>query len=552
MNVKTINICLSCDDNYTKYAGVVIASILANSNDNDNLMFYILDGGISKEKKQQISSLTSIKNCQINFVPIDENMFSDYAKVKTHKYISIATYYRLKAPSLLPNVDKIIYLDCDVVVNTSLKELYEIDIKDYLLAGVSDNKKRMVKENPTYVNAGILVFNLEKMRQENTEEEFYNYTKENVNNITKGDQEIINEVCKGKIKVIDSQWNVQTSNFVNRSDYTTNPKIIHYLSKEKPWKFGSYSYHKKYWFKYLQLTPWAISNEDKRYWYTKNQIASIFSYIKHRPLFFLRPRFYKALFLTYIYPFIKNNKILSIQEYNETHNIMYLFGIKIKYPKLEYLKLKKQNPFYQYKKNNVPITEIPPATGQIRDIQLANLALLKELDYVCRQNGLKYWLDYGTLLGAIRHKGYIPWDDDIDTGMMWEDYENVIETFEKYSRNSDIYAIKVKDRHNNAFIKVKHKKCDIVFVDIFPYKEISGKINSQTLTNEWHDKDEIFPLSSTEYEGIIYPIVNNPDKYLTNLFGNYMQYPQKITMGHSMFLKLSEENRNVMNSLINL
>ena len=145
MNVKTINICLSCDDNYTKYAGVVIASILANSNDNDNLMFYILDGGISKEKKQQISSLTSIKNCQINFVPIDENMFSDYAKVKTHKYISIATYYRLKAPSLLPNVDKIIYLDCDVVVNTSLKELYEIDIKDYLLAGVSDNKKRMVK-----------------------------------------------------------------------------------------------------------------------------------------------------------------------------------------------------------------------------------------------------------------------------------------------------------------------------------------------------------------------------------------------------------------------
>lgn len=301
MDSKSINVCISCDDNYAKYAGVVIASILANANEDNNLIFYVLDGGISQEKKEQISSLKSIKDCQINFIEIDKAIFSDYAKVKTHKYISIATYYRLKAPSLLPDVSKIIYFDCDVVVNTSLKEIFDIDINDYLLAGVSDNKKRMVKENPTYVNAGILVMNLAKMRQENTEEEFYNYTKENIERITKGDQEIINDVCKGKIKVIDSCWNVQTSNFVNRSDYTSSPKIIHYLSKEKPWKFGSYSYHKKYWFKYLQLTPWALSDEDKKYWYTKNQIVSILGYIKHRPLFFLRPRFYKALFFTYIF-----------------------------------------------------------------------------------------------------------------------------------------------------------------------------------------------------------------------------------------------------------
>ena len=311
MSFSKINLCLSCDDNYAKYAGVVVASVLANANADDNLKIYILDGGISDDKKEKILSLASIKNCEIIFVPIDESMFEDYAKVKTHKYISVATYYRLKAPSLLPNVDKIIYFDCDIVANSSLKELFEIDIKDYLLAGVSDNKKRIVKENPTYVNAGMLLMNLDKMRKENTEEEFYNYTKENINTITKGDQEIINEVCKGKIKVIDSQWNVQTSNFVNRSDYTVNPKIIHYLSKEKPWKFGSYSYHKNYWFKYLQLTPWALNAEEKKYWYNKNFIASILGYIKHRPLFFLRPRFYKALLLTYVF---KNKQYANTKE----------------------------------------------------------------------------------------------------------------------------------------------------------------------------------------------------------------------------------------------
>ena len=300
MDRQNINVCVSCDDNYSKYAGVLITSILYNAAEDDKLSIYILDGGISQEKKEQILSLKSIKDCNINFIQINPELFSQYAKVKTHNYISIATYYRLKLAQLLPDIDKIIYLDCDVVVNTSLKDLYDIDINNYLLAGGSDNKKRMVKENPTYVNAGILLINLDKIRTDNIEEEFFKYTKENINTITKGDQEIINEVCKGKIKVIDSCWNVQTSNFVNRSDYTSKPKIIHYLSKEKPWKFGSYSYHKNYWFKYLQITPWKLSDEEFIHWTKDNQKASVIAYIKHRPLFFLRPRFYKALFFTYV------------------------------------------------------------------------------------------------------------------------------------------------------------------------------------------------------------------------------------------------------------
>ena len=267
-----INVCISCDDNYAKYAGVVIASVLVNANEEDDLHFYVLDGGITYENKSKISSLISIKDCEINFVSIDESMFDDYKNVKTHQYISIATYYRLKAPTLLPDVDKLIYLDCDMVVNTSLKELFAKDTSNYLLAGVSDNKTRMVKENPTYVNAGMLVMDLNNMRKDKTEEKFFNYTKENIDKITKGDQEIINDVCIGRINVIEPEWNVQTSNFVNRSTYTNHPKIIHYLSKEKPWKFGSYSYFKPLWFKYLQLTPWALNDNEKFKWGVINQI----------------------------------------------------------------------------------------------------------------------------------------------------------------------------------------------------------------------------------------------------------------------------------------
>ena len=126
MQNKTINICLACDDNYSKYAGVVIASALANANEDDNLHIYILDGGITSVHKEEILSLKIIKDCEITFVQIDESLFEDYKKVKTHSYISLATYYRLKLTSLLDYIDKIIYFDCDFIINSSLKELFNI------------------------------------------------------------------------------------------------------------------------------------------------------------------------------------------------------------------------------------------------------------------------------------------------------------------------------------------------------------------------------------------------------------------------------------------
>ena len=123
-----INVCLACDNNYAKYAGVVIASILVNANHDDELVFYILDGGIEQDNKEKILSLKSIKDCKINFVEIDNNLFRDYMSVKTHEYISLATYYRLKLPSMLSDIKRVIYFDCDVVVNSSLKSLFNKDI----------------------------------------------------------------------------------------------------------------------------------------------------------------------------------------------------------------------------------------------------------------------------------------------------------------------------------------------------------------------------------------------------------------------------------------
>lgn len=294
-----INICLACDDNYAKYAGVVIASIMKNSESDEILNFYILDGGISDDNKSKFNELKTIKNCNIEFVQIDESMFEDYKKVATHKYISIATYYRLRLATLLPNIKRIVYFDCDMVINASLKELFYTELGDNVIAGVKDINKRMLEQNPNYINAGMVLFDLEKIREENIEQKFYDYTNEHFETIKVGDQEIINEVLKNRIKIVDDNWNVQSSNFTNRSSYTSNPKVIHYVARKKPWHFASFSYHRDYYFKYLQLTPWKLSSKELFYWTKVNQVVSLLKYFQYRPFFLFRPRFYKAIYYTY-------------------------------------------------------------------------------------------------------------------------------------------------------------------------------------------------------------------------------------------------------------
>ena len=295
-----INVCLACDDNYAKYAGVVIASVLANANKNDELCFYILDGGIKNKNKEKISQLKSIKDCEINFVPIDNSLFTDYMDVKTHAYISIPTFYRFKLSSLLPNVKRVIYFDCDFVVTSSLAKLFNKNMNNYPIAGVRDISKKLTKINPSYVNAGMLVMDIENMRKIGAEDIFLSWTKEHFDTIKLGDQEIINESLKGKIMVVEDEWNVQSSNFTNRSSYTHNPKAIHFVAKKKPWHFASFSVHRPLYFKYLQMTPWKLTDKEYKHWTFDNQIASLFAYLKYRPLFLLRPRFYEAIFKSYI------------------------------------------------------------------------------------------------------------------------------------------------------------------------------------------------------------------------------------------------------------
>lgn len=129
----------------------------------------------------------------------------------------------------------------------------------------------------------------------------------------------------------------------------------------------------------------------------------------------------------------------------------------------------------------------------IRPLQIKLLDTLKAIDDMCRQNGLKYYLLDGTLLGAVRHKGFIPWDDDIDIGMPRKDYEKLVlhskewlpERFEFISFESDInysqHYGKIQDRTTTLIEKQYRYYVGGIFIDIFPIDGISESVVKQKI-----------------------------------------------------------------------
>ena len=265
-----INICLASDNNYSKYLAVTMASILKNANIDDELFFYILDGGIEEDSKAKIFELNEIKKCNISFVNPNTSNLEDFA-LQTN-YISVATYYRLQIASLLPkDVDKVIYLDCDILVLKSLKDLFLENIDNYF-AGACEDVWEYNLHNMFFINAGVLLINLKLWRQEQIEQKLIDYAIKNKVN----DQIVINYVLTGKIKPLDLKYNLQNSAYLyvytHRLKYANesallksldNVYIIHYIGQLKPWK--SITFLGDRYLKYTNLVPFkdVISFKNK-------------------------------------------------------------------------------------------------------------------------------------------------------------------------------------------------------------------------------------------------------------------------------------------------
>lgn len=215
-----LNVLFASDNNYTPFLSIAIVSLLKNNqNEFNEINIFILDDGISEKNKENIQNLIKHFDCTVTFIKtksLNELDINIMTIERNLNISSLTTYSRLFVSDLLPeNIDKILYLDCDALIVGSLKTFWDEEIDDYYCAGVLDCINTTIKrefgfsDDETYINAGVLLINLKKWREEDVEVEFIDFMAKNQHKFYQHDQGIINNVFKDKIKVVNPKYNLQ-------------------------------------------------------------------------------------------------------------------------------------------------------------------------------------------------------------------------------------------------------------------------------------------------------------------------------------------------------
>lgn len=252
------------DDNYWMHTYVAIHSLICN-NSSSEIEIYVLCESVNAEFQKNIGELKLInENASVKFIVLNEAL-EKIENFKVCHHITKATYYRFFIEKLFPNdVDKLVYLDSDIIVNSSLSELCNVDLQHHLLAAVpqvntEENITRLgLPPGSKYFNAGVLVINLKKWREHNVSHKLMQYSEENQDIIEWGDQDCLNAVASGQWLELPKEFNFYHGFINNNFDEHRHikPSIIHYSGRNKPWRYrGTHPYKKLYW-DYLRQTPY--------------------------------------------------------------------------------------------------------------------------------------------------------------------------------------------------------------------------------------------------------------------------------------------------------
>jgi lipopolysaccharide biosynthesis glycosyltransferase len=304
---EEINILFSCDSNYVMPLCVCLTSIFDN-NTNNKINIYLLHSGLSEIEEKNINNVATKYNQTINLIHVQKSYFSDAPALRWSK----ETYYRLLINELIPkNIDRLLYLDVDIIVNKPLNDLYNLDLGEYYISALLENtdyKKTRARlglnQDGFYYQAGVLVFDLKKTRKILSYDKSMEVIHKLGKNLTTVDQDVMNIIFDGKIKALDKKFNnvsvtIFDGNNIDRLLNKINKKevletyILHYASS-KPWNNLFSGSCEGIWYKYLKLSPY------------KNLYDEKFNTLKYK---ILRTGLVKTFFYAYIdiTPFI--NKI---------------------------------------------------------------------------------------------------------------------------------------------------------------------------------------------------------------------------------------------------
>ena len=233
--------------------GVAITSIFENLTTGGlELNIYVIDSNIGEQNKIKLKELEERYNFTITYLYLEKEKLPSFY-ISYH--ITEESYYRIFIANLLPNINRVIYLDCDLIVKGDIRELFFTDIGNNIVGAVEECD---YFEQKNYFNAGVLLLNLKQWRKENITNKSIEVINEKKEDLKYHDQDVLNIVLKNKVEFLDLKWNLTTLNYFKYHKEVNGPGIFHFTSAYKPWN-NFYPYKtpfKREYFKYLALTLW--------------------------------------------------------------------------------------------------------------------------------------------------------------------------------------------------------------------------------------------------------------------------------------------------------
>lgn len=264
---ETINIAFTIDKNYPVFTLLAINSILKNNHSNSDYHFYIVESNLSKRQMKFMTDYIEKRGQNVSFIDVDTevldkgiDMFNTRQWLGRINSISLA---RILLGDLLPkDVEKVLYLDGDILVLRDIKELYDTPFDGKVAVMARDNALPYYSfytfEYP-YFNSGVILMDLNVWRKQQISKNLLAYLNDNMDLFIPKesssdyynypDQDLINYCLKGKIKEISDMWNYAHM----LGEYHEAIGIVHFLSQYKPWvyfdrvKYPFYELYYKYW-----------------------------------------------------------------------------------------------------------------------------------------------------------------------------------------------------------------------------------------------------------------------------------------------------------------
>lgn len=275
---NNVAIAVAANDYFIPYCATFLKSVAEHSDSKKNYDILLLSQDVSDINVKHVEKLLSAWS-NISLRVIDPSVLIDQYIFYIRGHFSKETYYRLVLPELLPNYDKVLYLDSDMIAMDDVAKIYDENIDGYLLAACYDadtaglyngyekdkkeytDKVLKLKEPYQYFQAGVLLLNLEEFRKRYTTKQILDFAVSEKWQLL--DQDILNKLCEGAVKYIDMSWNVMVDfagvrinqiialapRWLNEMYHEArkDPKIIHYAGPQKPWFEPEMDFGMQFW-----------------------------------------------------------------------------------------------------------------------------------------------------------------------------------------------------------------------------------------------------------------------------------------------------------------